>query len=111
VICPSDAVAAILKGAVMFGHNQELISERICPRTYGISVSAPFDNRKHPNKLKAFSNGKYVCTDVFQVIVRLGEPLIVGKGILRYRVLRIRRLILWRTSKYTNHPMKTQCIH
>jgi hypothetical protein len=22
----------------MFGHNEELISERICPRTYGISV-------------------------------------------------------------------------
>ena len=64
----------------MFGYNEELISERICPRTYGISVSAPFDNRKHPNKLKAFSNGKYVCTDVFQVIVRLGERLIVGKS-------------------------------
>ena len=80
VICPSDAVAAILKGAVMFGHNPKLISERRCPRTYGISVSAPFDDRNHPNKLKAFSNGRYVCTDVFQVIVRLGEPLIVGKS-------------------------------
>jgi hypothetical protein len=43
VICPSDAVAAVLKGAVMYGHNPELISERICPRTYGISVSAYFD--------------------------------------------------------------------
>ena len=80
VICPSDAVAAVLKGAVMYGHNPELISKRICPRTYGISVSAPFDNRRHPNKLKAFSNWKYVCTDVFHVIVRLGEPLIVGKS-------------------------------
>jgi hypothetical protein len=80
VICPSDAVAAVLKGAVMFGHNPELISERICPRTYGISVSAPFDDRKHPNTLKSFSNGRYICTDVFKVIVRLGEPLIVGKS-------------------------------
>jgi molecular chaperone DnaK (HSP70) len=26
VICPSDAVAAVLKGAVMYGHNPELIS-------------------------------------------------------------------------------------
>ena len=80
VICPSDAVAAVLKGAVMFGHNPELISERICPRTYGISVSAPFENNKHPSNLKTFSNGRYVCTDVFQVIVRLGVPLIVGKS-------------------------------
>jgi molecular chaperone DnaK (HSP70) len=80
VICPSDAVAAVLKGAVMYGHNPELISERKCPRTYGITVNEPFDDRKHPYKLKTFSNGRYVCTDVFKVIVRLGEPLIVGKS-------------------------------
>ena len=80
VICPSDAVAAVLKGAVMYGHNPELISERICPRTYGISVSAPFDDRIHPSNLKTFSNGRYVCTDVFKVMVRLGQPLIVGKN-------------------------------
>jgi len=80
VICPSDAVAAVLKGAVMYGHNPELISERICPRTYGITVNVPFDNRKHPSKLKTFSKGRYVCTDVFKVIVRLGEPLKVGKS-------------------------------
>ena len=80
VICPSNAVATVLKGAVMYGYNPELISERICPRTYGITVNVPFDDRKHPSKLKTFSNGKYVCTDVFEVIVRLGEPLIVGKS-------------------------------
>jgi hypothetical protein len=67
VICPSDAVAAVLKGAVMYGHNPELISERICPRTYGITVNVPFDDRKHPRRLKTFSNGRYVCTDVFEV--------------------------------------------
>jgi hypothetical protein len=80
VICPSDAVAAILKGAVMYGHNPELISERICPRTYGITVNVSFNDRTHPNSLKTFSNGRSVCTDVFKVIVRLGEPLIVGKS-------------------------------
>jgi len=80
VICPSDAVAAVLKGAVMYGHNPELISERKCPRTYGITVNVPFDDRKHPSKLKTFSKGRNVCTDVFKVIVRLGEPLIVGKS-------------------------------
>ena len=80
VICPNDAVATVLKGAVMYGHNPELISERICPQTYGITVNVPFDDRKHPIKLKTFSNGKHVCTDVFEVIVRLGQPLIVGKS-------------------------------
>jgi hypothetical protein len=38
VICPSDAVAAILKGAVMFGHNSALITERI-----------PLTDRSHIN--------------------------------------------------------------
>ena len=80
VICPSDAVAAVLKGAVMYGHNPELISERICPRTYGVGVNEPFDDRKHPSHLKIFSNGRDVCKYVFKVIVRLGEPLIVGKS-------------------------------
>jgi hypothetical protein len=45
VICPSDAVAAVLKGAVMYGHNPELISERICPRTYGIRRSPQYQIR------------------------------------------------------------------
>jgi hypothetical protein len=80
VICPSDAVAAILKGAVMYGHNPELISERICPRTYGITVNAPFNDRTHDSSRKTLSNGRNVCTDVFEVIVRLGKPLIVGKS-------------------------------
>ena len=64
----------------MFGHNEELISERICPRTYGITVNVSFNDRTHPISLKTFSNGRYVCTDVFQVMVLLGEPLIVGKS-------------------------------
>jgi molecular chaperone DnaK (HSP70) len=80
VICPSDAVAVVLKGAVMYGHNPELISERKCPRTYGITVNAPFDDRIHRSRFKTVSNGRDVCTDVFKVIVRLGEPLIVGKS-------------------------------
>ena len=80
VICPSDAVAAVLKGAVMYGHNPELISERICPRTYGVGVSEPFDDRTHPSHLKICSDGRDRCKHVFKVIVRLGEPLIVGKS-------------------------------
>jgi hypothetical protein len=41
VICPSDAVAAVLKGAVMYGHNPELISERKLCENNGISQSPP----------------------------------------------------------------------
>ena len=39
VICPQEAVLAIVKGAVVFGNNPRLIQERISPRTYGICVN------------------------------------------------------------------------
>lgn len=79
IICPQDAVLAVVKGAVMFGHNPQLISERICPRTYGITVNVPYDERKHPSKLKAIIEGKEMCSDVFKVMVKKGDPLVVGK--------------------------------
>jgi hypothetical protein len=52
VICPQEAVLAIVKGAVMFGNNPRLIQERISPRTYGICVNEPFDSTQHPTHLK-----------------------------------------------------------
>jgi molecular chaperone DnaK (HSP70) len=55
VICPSDAVATVLKGAVMYGHNPELISERICPRTYGITAVSGIGTVSIPRNLTSLS--------------------------------------------------------
>lgn len=79
IISPQDAVLAVLKGAVMFGHNPELISERICPRTYGITVNMPYDDRRHPAKLKCIIEGREICSDIFKTMARKGDPLTVGK--------------------------------
>ena len=81
VICPPDAVIAVLKGAVLFGHNPDSISERICPRTYGLTVNVPFDPKIHPKHLKTVVEGMEKCTDVFKKIVEKGQQLIVGKSI------------------------------
>ncbi|VDI44956.1 Hypothetical predicted protein [Mytilus galloprovincialis] len=81
IICPPDANTAVMKGAVMFGHNPDLICERVCPRTYGIATNAPFDPEKHRLELKAKVEGKDVCTDIFMAIVKVGQPLIVGKSV------------------------------
>lgn len=70
---------AVLKGAVIFGHNPELISERICPRTYGITVNVPYDDKKHPERLKCLIEGREICSDIFKTIAKKGDPLTVGK--------------------------------
>ncbi|CAC5384393.1 unnamed protein product [Mytilus coruscus] len=81
VICPPDASIAVMKGAVMFGHNPYSICERVCPRTYGITTNVPFDPEKHPLKFKDKVEGKDVCTDIFKVIVKVGQPLTVGESL------------------------------
>lgn len=81
VICPQDAVLAIVKGAVMFGNNPRLIRERICPRTYGICVNEPFDSTQHPLHLKCIVEGQEKCTDIFKIIVNKGQQLVVGESV------------------------------
>ncbi|XP_071153826.1 heat shock 70 kDa protein 12A-like [Mytilus edulis] len=85
IICPQDAVLAVLKGDVMFGHNPELISERICPRTYGITVNVPYDDKKHPERLKCLIEGREICSDLFKTIAKKGDHLTVGKT--KYTIL------------------------
>ena len=43
VLIPVDAQLAIIKGAVLFGHNPDTIKERIVQRYYGCSMRVPFD--------------------------------------------------------------------
>ena len=81
VICPQEAVLAIVKGAVMFGNNPRLIQERISPRTYGICVSEPFDSTQHPTHLKGIVEGQEKCTDIFKIIVNKGQQLVVGESV------------------------------
>ncbi|XP_021345557.1 heat shock 70 kDa protein 12B-like isoform X2 [Mizuhopecten yessoensis] len=79
VIRPVEANLAVLKGAVMFGHSPQAICERASPRTYGISTSVPYNDRIHPKKLYFVSDGNDMATDIFQVMVRAGQPVIMGK--------------------------------
>ena len=81
VICPQDAVLAIVKGAVMFGNNPRLIQERISPRTYGIHVYERFDSTQHPPCLKYIVEGQEKCTHIFKIIVNKGQQLVVGESV------------------------------
>lgn len=80
VIIPHDAGLAVLKGAVLFGHEPEKISGRICRYTYGVEVLEKFDSNIHPKSKKCLRNNTEYCDDIFSIyvcggqIVELGQP-------------------------------------
>lgn len=84
VIVPPEAGLAVLKGAVTYGFNPLVISERKSPRTYGISVNIPFDEKVHPEKLKCEYDGQQKCSDVFQKMVTIGQPLVVNETVFEH---------------------------
>lgn len=80
VIVPADPGLAVLKGAVIFGHNPTVIKERRCRFTYGVRTSYQFDPRKHPES-KKFQNdaGNDYCGDIFDRHVEIGKPVVTGE--------------------------------
>ena len=90
VFVPRDASLCVLKGAVMYGHNPKIISERVVRYTYGTSVFKLFEEGVDPASKKMQKERGYVCKDVFSKhvqksqAVRTGEP----QKERRYRPLR-----------------------
>lgn len=80
VIVPRDAGLAVLKGAVLFGHQPKTISARVCKYTYGIGTTVKFNCFLHPESKKIKENDKELCTDIFSVHVRMGDTVDVGKS-------------------------------
>jgi hypothetical protein len=48
LIIPEDAGLAVLKGAVLFGHQPKIVSRRIAKITYGIQSWPEWDADLHP---------------------------------------------------------------
>ncbi|KAL3831481.1 hypothetical protein ACJMK2_023222 [Sinanodonta woodiana] len=84
VIIPEEQSLAVLKGAVLYGHNNSFIISRSMPFTYGISVAVPFDANKHPESKKTYKGGNYKCEDNFKVFIRAGDTVIPGKTTVQH---------------------------
>ncbi|XP_060574349.1 heat shock 70 kDa protein 12A-like [Ruditapes philippinarum] len=80
LIIPEEAGLAVLKGAVIFGHNPVTIVSRIARCSYGILVYRDFQNGVHPANKKVTIDGKIKCKDVFDVHVKKGQELVVGEA-------------------------------
>lgn len=80
VIVPQDAGLAVLKGAVLYGHQPKTISARICKYTYGVGTTQIYDSNIHPKSKKIIrKNGDERCKDIFSIHVRVGQLVKVGE--------------------------------
>ncbi|KAL5012747.1 hypothetical protein ScPMuIL_011298 [Solemya velum] len=79
VLIPPDAGAAVLKGAVMYGHNPRTILERVCKYTYGVGMSLRFDETIHNEEHRETVDGVDWCNDLFDKHVQIGTTVVVGE--------------------------------
>ncbi|XP_060588441.1 heat shock 70 kDa protein 12B-like [Ruditapes philippinarum] len=81
VIVPDDAVLAVLKGAVIFGHEPTTITERICKYTYGYGTTHTYsDSCSHPKgRVEQDGNGDLRCYDIFSIFVKAGQSVKVDE--------------------------------
>ncbi|KAM9343935.1 uncharacterized protein KZ484_016320 [Pholidichthys leucotaenia] len=85
VLCPFRPQEAILRGALMYGSNPELVAYRKSAFTYGVAVSVEFDKTKHRVDKKYKADGEWLCHDVFMKLVEEDED--VGWDKIREHIL------------------------
>lgn len=79
VIVPPEAGLAVLKGAVIFGHEPRTIKTRICKYTYGVECVCDFDPEKHDLRKQIIEHGIETCDDIFSIHVCVGDSVNIGE--------------------------------
>ncbi|XP_061192455.1 heat shock 70 kDa protein 12B-like isoform X2 [Saccostrea echinata] len=78
-IIPLDAGLAVVKGAVLYGHDPDVICSRICRYTYGEDICEPFDKSIHPESKSTIIEGRKMCADIFQKFFTVGQIVSLGE--------------------------------
>ncbi|XP_061164053.1 heat shock 70 kDa protein 12B-like [Saccostrea echinata] len=79
VVIPHEAGLAVLKGAVLYGHDPSAVASRIAKFTYGIGCTELFDPQKHDLKRKMVIEGKERCSNIFSKHVEAGDVLYLNE--------------------------------
>ncbi|KAK3603238.1 hypothetical protein CHS0354_007568 [Potamilus streckersoni] len=74
-IVPQDAGLVVLKGAVIYGHNQDAIVERVCRYTYGIAGAMPFIPGVHKEEYRVETDVGPLCNKIFIKVVEVDESI------------------------------------
>ncbi|XP_045203853.2 heat shock 70 kDa protein 12B-like [Mercenaria mercenaria] len=75
VIVPTEASTAVLKGAVIYGHNPPIVSERVVRYTYGVSTTVAFIQGVHPDEKRLETDSGIFCDDIFNKHVTVGQSV------------------------------------
>ena len=78
VIAPATASVAILKGAVMYGIDTNIIASRISPYSYGVHTRALFNSKIHPADKKKQLGDRFIVDNAFDKHIEAGETVLVG---------------------------------
>lgn len=79
IIVPMEAGLAVAKGAVLFGHDPDVIYSRVCRYTYGDDICLPFDENKHPYSNLTHINKNLDCNNIFRKFFEKGEIVFLGE--------------------------------
>ena len=76
---------AVVKGAVLFGLDPNIITVRKAKYTIGLSVTRDWDDKIHKggNKKWDEKKKKYRCTDCFDAFIKIGQNINIGEIIER----------------------------
>ena len=77
-ITPAEPDFAVIRGAVLFRHNPDIVYARKADATYGIGISIPFDPLIHDPTYKVGE----MCSNIFSTVVERGD-LLHTKEVLR----------------------------
>ena len=81
IIIPKEASSAILRGAVIFGHNPTSITQRVLKKTYGVDCYLPFNEAVHDEKYKVKRARGFRCEKIFSKHVEKGQSVEVGEAL------------------------------
>jgi hypothetical protein len=73
LIIPGEAGLAVLKGAVLFGHNPKMITARVCKYTYGIRAFKHFESGLDPPEKREVQGDLVLCKDYFSKHATIGQ--------------------------------------
>ncbi|KAJ8297751.1 hypothetical protein KUTeg_024282 [Tegillarca granosa] len=77
-VIPDEAELVVLKGAVLYGNNPNIVSERINKFTYGTEIHRFFLDGDDENK-KIRIGGTSYCRSVFNKLAEIGQPFKIGE--------------------------------
>ncbi|ORX62896.1 actin-like ATPase domain-containing protein [Hesseltinella vesiculosa] len=83
VSTPPRPEMAVVRGAVYFGMNPRLVTQRVSRRTYGLSSQMIFDPANDPPSHQINVNGSWYCRERFSVYVNKGTAVGVDECVTK----------------------------